>query len=105
MPDQRVRALDRGDLMEFSFDGRMIQAYPGESIAGALMAAGITTLRRTRQHDHPRGQFCGMGICFDCLVEVDGAPDIRACMALARSGLIVCSNRDQKKVDAVDDER
>ena len=62
-----------------TFDGRPVPARLGESLAAALTAAGITTLRTTRS-DQPRGMFCGMGVCQDCLVEVDGKPNQRACM-------------------------
>lgn len=62
-----------------TFDGRPVPARLGESVAAALTAAGVTTLRTTRS-DQPRGLFCGMGVCQDCLVEIDGKPNQRACM-------------------------
>ena len=62
------------------FDGRQIAAHPGQTVAAALAAAGIRAFRTTR-HGAPRGLFCGMGVCHDCLVTIDGRPNQRACMA------------------------
>lgn len=73
----------------FSLDGREIIAFPGETIAAALLAAGIRGLRRTEKGDQSRGIFCGMGICFDCLVTADGRPHLRACMTLVEPGMQV----------------
>lgn len=97
MSDTRVTAADRGEGFSFHFDDVEVRSYPGESVAGALMAAGISVLRHTGKGERPRGQFCGMGVCFDCLVEVDGAPDVRACMTLAEPGLRVLSGRPPGK--------
>ena len=73
----------------FRFDGREVVAHPGETIAAALLGAGIRTLRRTEKQDLPRGIFCGMGICFDCLVTVDGRSHLRACLTIAEPGMVV----------------
>jgi len=76
-------------ISEATFDievnGQRIPAREGQTIAAALMAAGIRVFRRT-PGGAPRGLFCGMGVCFDCLVTVDGVPNQRACMTLARPG-------------------
>ena len=61
------------------FEGQQVAAIPGESIAAALTRAGIRGLRITRS-GAARGMFCGMGVCQDCLVEVDGIANRRACM-------------------------
>ena len=68
-------------------------AIEGETVAAALTAAGITALRHTRNGD-PRGVFCGMGVCFECLVTVDGRPGQRACMTPLRDGMQVTAHRD-----------
>ncbi|WP_119274372.1 FAD-dependent oxidoreductase [Taklimakanibacter deserti] len=67
--------------IHIDFEGERIAAQAGESLAAALIAHGITTLRTTRQGAE-RSVFCGMGICQDCLVEVDGKPNQRACMTV-----------------------
>jgi predicted molibdopterin-dependent oxidoreductase YjgC len=70
----------------FSFDGRSVPFEPGASIGAALWAAGIRSWRTTRGQGRPRGIFCGIGVCFDCLIEVDGRGDQRACVVPASSG-------------------
>ncbi len=81
MPDARGR-------IAFRFDGHAISASPGQSLAAALTAAGQLTLG-TGKDGSPRGAFCGMGVCHDCLVVVDGRAGQRACMTAARDGLDV----------------
>ena len=66
-------------MIEIEFEGRRLQAQPGESLAAALTGHGIMTLRTTR-NEAERGMFCGMGVCQECLVEIDGKPEQRACM-------------------------
>jgi predicted molibdopterin-dependent oxidoreductase YjgC len=70
----------------FSLDGKEMTATDGQSIAGALMAGGVMWWRRTRFDDRPRGVFCGIGACFDCLITVNGEPNVRACLAQIREG-------------------
>jgi glycine/D-amino acid oxidase-like deaminating enzyme len=76
--------------VRLSFDGCEIEALPGETIAAALAAAGITAVRTARS-GAPRGPFCGMGVCFDCLVTVDGRPSQRACLTKVAAGMDVRS--------------
>lgn len=78
------------DPATLSFDGREIPFRDGATIAAALLAAGELGLRHGRQGDR-RGVFCGMGVCQECLVEVDGRPAQRACMTAARAGMRVVS--------------
>lgn len=75
----------------FEWNGAQIVAYPGESILGALLAADIRSLGWTPHEQRPRGMLCGIGICFECLVRVDGESGKRACVTLARPGMIVQS--------------
>jgi hypothetical protein len=72
----------------FIFDGRAVPFEHGQSIAAALIGAGVITLRRTRRRNRPRGLFCGIGVCFDCLVCVDGTANRRACLVAAREGMV-----------------
>jgi glycine/D-amino acid oxidase-like deaminating enzyme len=84
------RVRQTGDRVAISFDGREIPALEGESLAAALTAAGIRTLRRTRS-GAPRGLWCGMGACFECVVTIDGVPEQRACLAKVTRGMDVRS--------------
>jgi NADPH-dependent 2,4-dienoyl-CoA reductase/sulfur reductase-like enzyme len=79
-----------GRAIAFQFDGRRIDALEGETIAAALSAADITTFRRTAS-GAPRGLFCGMGACFDCVVSVNGRIGQRACLMQALDGMDVTS--------------
>jgi predicted molibdopterin-dependent oxidoreductase YjgC len=71
-----------------TLDGRLVTAYEGESVAALLLAEGHV-VTRTTQRGTPRGLYCGMGVCFDCLVVVDGIPNVRACTTWVRPGLDV----------------
>jgi predicted molibdopterin-dependent oxidoreductase YjgC len=70
-----------------SWDGRNLPARSGESLAAALLAAGILSFRETAVSGAMRGPLCLMGACFDCLVEVEGVPNVQACMTEVRAGL------------------
>src|SRR5207248_9180792 len=86
-PDMRPAAAP----VRIRFDGTEIEALPGETIAAALAAADIVAVRRARS-GAPRGPYCGMGVCFDCLVTVDGRPSQRACLTKVAPGMDVRSN-------------
>ncbi len=73
----------------FSFDGKQVPFDDGQSIAAALLAHGVRSWRTTRVEGRPRGLFCGIGICFDCLLVVDDRPGVRACLTTARAGMVV----------------
>jgi D-hydroxyproline dehydrogenase subunit alpha len=77
-----------GPAISFQFDGQRIDALEGETVAAALAAAGVTTFRHTPS-GAPRGLFCGMGACFDCVVTVDGRIGQRACLTRAADGMDV----------------
>ena len=75
--------------IEFTFDGEKIVAITGQSVAAALLAANQRTLRKTRFNNYERGVFCGIGVCFDCLVVIDGITNQRACLIEAKPGMKV----------------
>ena len=83
------QTVERGSPFEFEMDGQRLMAYEGETLAAALLASGKRIMRRTARYDKPRGVYCGMGICFDCLVIVNGVPNLRACQTLAMPGMKV----------------
>ncbi|MGW2650147.1 (2Fe-2S)-binding protein [Streptomyces sp. NPDC001393] len=74
-----------GTPFEITVDGRTVTALPGQSLAAALWGAGILAWRTTR-NGRPRGAFCGIGQCYDCLATVNGEPNRRACLLPARPG-------------------
>ncbi|WP_372662938.1 (2Fe-2S)-binding protein [Amycolatopsis kentuckyensis] len=71
--------------MEIDVDGERLAGLEGQTVAGILLAAGRASWRTTRS-GAPRGVFCGIGACFDCLVTVNGVPDVRACRRRAADG-------------------
>lgn len=75
-----------------TFDGETVPFREGQTVGAALMAQGILSWRTTRVEQAPRGLFCGIGVCFDCLVTVDGQRSQRACLTPARSGQDVRSD-------------
>ena len=87
--------VPRGATIPIDFEGRRVPAIEGETLAATLTAAGIIALRHARNGD-PRGVFCGMGVCYECLVIVDGRPGQRACMTEVREGMSVAAHRDDR---------
>ncbi len=77
-----------------SFDGRPMRTTAGQSVGSALVGNGITAWRATRRNARPRGLFCGIGVCFDCLVAVDGVPNQRACLVEVRDGMEIKGSGD-----------
>lgn len=75
--------------VEFEFEGETVVAQEGESLAAALLAHGAGDFRKTPVSGAPRAPYCMIGVCFDCLVEVDGRPNRQACMTPARAGMKV----------------
>jgi len=80
--------LERGRRVRISVDGERAEAFEGESVAAAIMAGGELPLRRTEAMD-PRGYYCGMGVCFDCVMVIDGVPNTRTCVTWVREGMTV----------------
>ncbi len=87
-----------GPNIPFTFEGEPMTACGGDTIAAALIAAGHGTTRSSVVSGEPRGPFCMMGVCFDCLVEVDGVPNRQACMIEVRSGMAVAGQTANEMV-------
>lgn len=89
--DSRFRRLpDAGEgTVTLLVEGRPVPARAGDTVAAALLAAGIITTRTTPVGGVPRSPFCLMGACFECLMEIDGVPNRQACMTKVRDGMIV----------------
>jgi len=84
----RIKTNDQPKI-ELVYEGAAISANEGDSVAAALLAAGQKTFRATPIQGVSRGPFCMMGVCMDCLVEIDGIPNQQACMTIAKEGMIV----------------
>jgi predicted molibdopterin-dependent oxidoreductase YjgC len=85
---RRIEATQR-PVVTIDFENRRIEAMEGDSIAAALLNADVKSLRDTAVKATGRGPYCLMGVCFDCLVEIDGVPNRQACMIPVRHGMKV----------------
>ncbi|MFA5033070.1 MAG: (2Fe-2S)-binding protein [bacterium] len=73
----------------FYFEDTEIEAYEGETIAAALIAAGVKVFQHSKHHNRPRGFFCAIGKCSSCLMEVNGVLNQMTCMRLVEQGMRV----------------
>ncbi|MDF9816181.1 (2Fe-2S)-binding protein [Streptomyces sp. SPB162] len=88
-----------GPSFEIMMDGRAVSALPGQTVAAALWSAGILAWRTTRVNGRPRGAFCGIGSCYDCLATVNDVPNQRACLVPARPGDLVTTQEGHGRAD------
>ena len=79
------------DQISFTFNGEVFTCERGQSVAAALISAENRELRRTRFENEPRSIFCGIGICYDCVVVIDGVANQRSCLIEAKEGMKVVS--------------
>ncbi|MFB9868513.1 (2Fe-2S)-binding protein [Vreelandella sulfidaeris] len=88
---KRLSPLDTttDPVVTFHFGDQVVTARPGDSLAAALLASGISICRTTPVSNAPRAPYCMMGVCFECLVEVDGNPNVQACQVEVRDGMQV----------------
>lgn len=81
-------------VVTISFEGRTFTGTRGQSIAGVLLANDVLDWRTSSRRDEPRGLFCGIGVCFECVLTVDGERDVRACQRAAADGAVVERQHD-----------
>ncbi len=81
--------MEEKRVITFTYDGNSITGYEGEPIAIALEAAGIMIHRYTKKNHEPRGIFCAIGRCTDCVMVVDGKPNVRTCITPLVEGMDV----------------
>jgi sarcosine oxidase, subunit alpha len=85
-PGERI---DRSQEITFSFQGKPVLAFPGDSIGSALFAAGRRVFSRSFKYHRPRGLLCCSGDCANCMMQVDGVPNVRVCVEPVREGVEV----------------
>lgn len=76
-------------LVQFIYDGKTLEGYEGEPIASALRVAGVMAHRYTKKRHEPRGVFCAIGRCTDCVMVVNGKPNVRTCITPLEEGMVV----------------
>ncbi|QTF07554.1 (2Fe-2S)-binding protein [Brenneria izadpanahii] len=93
---KRIENMDT--VVTFTFEGQTVRAQAGDSVAAALVGANLRSLRDSVVSGAPRGVFCMMGTCFDCLVEIEGVANRQACMTPVREGMNVRRQRVYEQV-------
>ena len=96
----RTPGIGRGAPVSIFVDGKEMRAFEGETVLAVLWAQGEHTLHTTAHTQEPRGFFCGMGVCFDCLVTIDGAFNVRACLEPVRAGMKIALQYDAGRAHA-----
>ncbi len=82
-------------MIEFTIDGERLECLPGTTVAAAILNAGAAHFR-TSVADEARGPLCGMGICFECRVTINGMPHQRSCTALVEHGMEIETAAEEK---------
>jgi hypothetical protein len=81
--------FEKGPKVHFTFDGKTMEGFAGEPIAIALRSNGVLIHRYTAKRNEPRGMFCAIGRCTDCIMVVDGIPNIRTCVEPLKEDMAV----------------
>ena len=97
---RRLPDAGAATVVAFSIDGRPATARQGDSVAAALLAAGIEACRSTPARGTPRGPYCLMGVCFECLVAIDGIGNRQACMVQVAPGMRVETQQGARDIAA-----
>ena len=84
-----IDSYQKGKKVKFTYEGKEMEGYEGEPIAAALRAEGVMTHRYTKKLHQPRGIFCAIGRCTDCVMVVDGKPNTRTCVTMLKEGMVV----------------
>lgn len=92
---QILGKLEEKEKVTFTFDEKTYHGYEGDTIASALLAHGIRTLRVHEETGRPRGFYCNIGHCYECRVTVDERRGVRACLQPIKDGMIVESGKLQ----------
>ncbi|MBD3414150.1 MAG: (2Fe-2S)-binding protein [Candidatus Aminicenantes bacterium] len=92
MEHLRIDSILRKQKIKFKLNGKDTEAYEGETVLAALLAAGQKKIKINPVSRKPRGALCGMGVCFECRVTIDGIPNVRACMTEVKPGMIIETN-------------
>lgn len=92
------RLRDAGVAVSVTVDGRAVEAREGESVAAAMLAAGISQCRTTPVGGVPRAPYCMMGVCFDCLVTVDGVGNRQGCLVRVRDGMAIETQHGKREL-------
>ena len=84
-----IQNYEKGRTVTFQFDGKQMQGCEGEPVAIALKSNGVMIHRYTEKQHEPRGMFCAIGRCTDCVMIIDGRPNVRTCITPLQEGMTV----------------
>ena len=87
------------DAVTVLVEGRPVRVAAGESAAAAALAAGLIHTRETAISKSPRAPWCMMGVCFECLMDIDGEPNHQACLTVVRDGMIIKRQHGAHELD------
>ena len=96
----RRRPSDAPATVNVTVDGETVSVRPGDSVAAALLLSGRVETRTTAVSGAPRGPYCMMGVCFECLVSIDGVGNRQACMVEAKDGMRVERQMGVRRIGA-----
>lgn len=82
-----------------TFDGKALRVPKGASVAAALLAAGVERFRATPVSGAPRAPYCMMGVCFECLVEIDGVANRQSCLVPVAEGMAIRSQLGMRELN------
>jgi len=85
----KVKEPSQSSSVTLMFEGHPIKAPEGVSVAAALLINGVTSFRTTPAQSTARAPYCMMGICFDCLIEIDGMPNRQSCLVPVSEGMVI----------------
>lgn len=93
------KLIEPQETVTFTFDGKPVRAARGDSVAAALLTAGIRQFRHNSAGGEPRAPYCMMGSCFECLLTIDGAANRQSCQVDVAEGMVVLSQHGPRPVD------
>ena len=97
-----LKSFEKGKTVSFEYDGKVLEGYEGEPVAIALKSNGVMIHRYTSRFHKPRGVFCAIGRCTDCVMVIDGKPNVRTCITPLKEGMKVQTQygvtTDEKKI-------
>ena len=99
LPPQPGEQINRSTPITFKYNGRKVECYEGDTVASALYLRGRRIFGRSFKYHRPRGLFCVAGRCPNCFMEIDGQPNIKSCVTLAKDGMKVKSQNASPSLD------
>ena len=101
LTEHPILTIGESETFTIFYDGKPIEARQGETVAAALLAAGVRVFRHTAKKHAPRGVFCGIGQCTDCVMVVNGQPNTRTCVTRVEEGMVIETQNKVQESDGI----